>query len=71
MFPAVVACLMVSPVAAVRTDELRRENARLEREINELRLDAMEFRYRSGRDLPVANMGERAPVEQSTFEDDL
>ena len=64
MLSAAVVCLLVSHVAAVRADELRRENTRVEREVNGLRLDAMEFRYRTGRNMLVASMAGGAPVER-------
>jgi hypothetical protein len=66
MLSAVAVCLLLPPLTAARADDLRRENARLEREVGELRLDAMEFRYRSGLSVPVGNMAGGVPIERTS-----
>jgi hypothetical protein len=52
----VAACLLPQPVASAWSDVLKRENARLERELAKLELDVMERQYEAGRAMRVAGL---------------
>jgi hypothetical protein len=57
LYTLTVACLLPQPVALAWAGVLRDENARLERVVEKLELDAMVKRYRAGQDVRVEGMG--------------